>query len=165
LCVCVSYLISLFQTFYGRTRIAMDMHKYVSTWLSFWHSYKNMSERIWKTYFDSIFGPMFHDMFPGSKVFNEPKLRLITLHFQQVMLAYPKFKKELDTALADDTIPARRKVHLQNFKDLCDFFIPAVHADVNVLCLCSSLFWWICSTLFIIHDMEICYVRLRTQWL
>jgi hypothetical protein len=105
------------------------MKQYASMWLSVWHTYKNMMERIWKTWLGPVFGPVYHDLFPKDKLFYKPKLRLITTYFHMLMLAYGGqrgFRKELDDAITDDRTTINRRAILQNIKDLFEFFIPTV---------------------------------------
>ena len=109
----------------------MRMKVYCGATMSFWHSYKKMSEKVWKLGLLDYFGPIFHEICPANKLKVKPPLRIITTFFFYLMFAYPHFKSDLLEAISTQKLPQSRRTHLQNLQDLCEFFIPVV-SDVLV---------------------------------
>ena len=90
------------------------------------HIYKMATTCVWRLFGADFLGPLFHQMFPNSKYPNNPRLVLAARILSMVRLAYPRFKPELDQAIAREAKSRHEKAHLQNLKDLCEWFIPKV---------------------------------------
>ena len=76
------------------------MRQYLSCNLAFWHSYKQAVKMICKYFANTIWGPLWHRMYPGSK-FNvcTPSPQEGSMHIVYMARAYPKFKDELENAI------------------------------------------------------------------
>jgi hypothetical protein len=76
---------------------------------------------------NDFIAPMFHFMFP-TREYSVKKQRHTAnmVYLSYIRLAYPSFKDQLNTALADQTMDPRKKVLLKNLQSLCEYFIPAV---------------------------------------
>ena len=102
------------------------MRKYLN--LAYWHTYKQAVKMIWKYFANTIWAPLWHRMYPGSK-FNvcNPSPQEASMHIVYMARAYPRFKDELENAIASDGLKDASKSMLLNIQFLCEFAIPAVH--------------------------------------
>ena len=98
--------------------------------LAYWHTYKQAVKMIWKYFADTIWGPLWHRMYPGSK-FNvcHPSPQEGSMHL--MARAYPKFMDELENAIAREGLKEASKAMLLNFQFLCEFAIPAAHSRMS----------------------------------
>jgi hypothetical protein len=55
--------------------------------LGFWHTYKELALLTWKYGLKILFGPIFHQLHPDSKVFLKPKLGHLETFFTWIFLA------------------------------------------------------------------------------
>lgn len=116
-----------------------SMRPWLHCSLGLWHLYKCMNSWVWRTHVYEWLGPMYHYLWPKSKVRAGPAgvhLFPCAQHFTRIRLAYPSFKGDLDAALAHVPAHSARRVHLVNLQNLCEVYIPIVSqshlSDVSV---------------------------------
>lgn len=121
---------------YDPSGVGRGMRKWAVVTLGTWHPYKQANTLIWHHWAARVFAPLFHDLIPQSKFHLSARLVSITAHLSYVRLAYPMFKAELTEAINFCTDKGNRIVelsHLQDLKNLCEFFIPVVSASISVI--------------------------------
>ena len=107
--------------------------------LPFWHSFKKLSECIWRNnyYYHAILVPLMDYLNPGQPVPLNMNLTQISTLFTRVRLSYPRWKHKLDQMIEQletsnqSKSPSSLKPiylnHLYNIKDLVTFFISFTH--------------------------------------
>ena len=112
---------------YDRSGGGVVLRRYTGLSLAWWHSYKWCTKLVMKVFADDFIAPMFHFLFPGRE-FNVDKSRHtanVTI-LSYIRLAYPSFKEQLTSTLADPSLSLRGKTLLTNLQSLCEYFIPTV---------------------------------------
>ena len=112
---------------YDKSSGGSELRKYLSCNLAYWHSFKLATKMIWKGFANSIWARLWHRMYPGSK-FNviNPSPQEAAMHMVYMARAYPGFKVDLESAIAEGSADEAGKAMLLNIQFLCEFAIPAV---------------------------------------
>ena len=116
------------------------MKSWFSVCLGTWHPYKQANIVVWTTWVQRWIGPLYHEICPAGNVPKKPKLIVASTFFTYMRLAYPKFRGQLEGALArhqnnqnDPEIYAA----LLDLHQLFEFFIPVVF---DLSCVFAHLF-------------------------
>jgi hypothetical protein len=106
--------------------------------MEIWHTLKMAYHLVYRHWAMEFFAPLFHHSVPGHEFFPEPN-RLIRIQrvFANLRLAYGQtsVKEAFKAALHVDEDSARtgQQQLLQNLKDICEYFIPAVSESACVV--------------------------------
>ena len=103
-----------------------EFAKYNSVNLAWWHNYKHASLLIWRRFAPTIFGPLWHTLYPNSIFPIKPsRLTGVTTHLMYLFYAYPKIKAKLDE-LANQDLAPRFDALRADLVFLFEFAIPVV---------------------------------------
>jgi hypothetical protein len=126
------------QFIWDKSGVGATFRPWLCVTLGSWHVYKQATIVLWQHGLQRWFAPMFHFLFPNCKLF-QGKIRLskaVTL-LSYVRLAYPRFRKSLESAIAalEDKPDGKFVValsNLKNLKEIMEYMIPVVSAhDVS----------------------------------
>ena len=112
---------------YDRSDVGVIMRKHVYVNLALWHTYKHACMKLWSMYSQYLMAGLFHCFFPSGIFLKKPSFTLVATLLTIIRLAYPRFRDQLNAAIAaaDDMGPSF--ILLSNIKALCCTFIPMVH--------------------------------------
>jgi hypothetical protein len=122
------YVLTL-QMFYDTSGCGIPVRKWMIASLGLWHPYKQATLCVWSLGAHTFFAPFYHCLIPGATFFKKPKLVTVVYLLTTARLAYPKFKTQLEAAIASHNTKPVEKKHLLNLQALFEFFIPAVNGD------------------------------------
>ena len=113
----------------------VKLRTYASVGLAWWHSYKHGVGSIWKAYANTIWAPLWQRLYPGSLFYAKPRSpQEGSMHLVYMGDAYPFFRTQLKTALANPDVSPSGKAMLHNIQFLCEYAIPVVeHCTRNVI--------------------------------
>ena len=117
---------------YDSSGCGINLRKYVSLSLAWWHNYKWATKQIIRVFGSDIVVPLHHHLFPD-RTFSIDKIPLTSqaTYLTYIRLAYPKFRQTLTNALQRDGLTRNQRSILTNLEDVCQFFIP-------VVCICLT---------------------------
>jgi len=121
------YIVKHFpQMMYSPCGSGAFMRKYMVLQLGLWHSYKMAHELLYRHFALELFAPLFHSQIPSSEF--RPKTRLVHMErtFTCLRLAWHNCSDYFKECMESKRTAPHQKDVLQNIKDLCNFFIPAV---------------------------------------
>ena len=112
---------------YDRSNAGLPLQRFMGVSLAWWHNYKWATRRILIVFALDFIAPMFHFLFPARE-FSMMKTSHTagTTLLSYIRLAYPAFRQQLQSALANPVLNVRQKTLLTNLMHLCEFFIPVV---------------------------------------
>ena len=84
--------------------------------LGTWHTYKELNLLTWKFGLRILFGPVYHAIYPTSKIFFKPKLGHLETFFTWITIAFTKedLREKLERSIEDSE--GQQKIILTNFK-------------------------------------------------
>jgi hypothetical protein len=99
-----------------------EMESFLMPVLGFWHTFKTVSNWIWRQFAPTFIAPLFHRLHPRSKFWPmSTKLVTQTFFFTIIRLAYPSFRKDLQEAIQSTPRRTHAFTHLVNMKAMvCD---------------------------------------------
>jgi hypothetical protein len=103
------------------------LRTYNSCTLAWWHTYKHSAIDIWVKYSNTVFGPMWHELYPDAIFFRgKTPLPGLIMHLLYVMYSYPKWKDNLRLALLKESVDEKHRVFLKDLEFLVEYAIPQV---------------------------------------
>ena len=116
---------------YDYSGAGAKLRKYTFCSLAWWHSYKWATKELIRVFTSDFIAPLFHHLWP-QREFNAKKIShpANTTYLTYIRLAYPRFRNDLEAAVAQPGQNARQKALLTNLTDLCQFFIPVVRHNI-----------------------------------
>jgi hypothetical protein len=121
---------------YDNSNSGLQLRKYASLSLAWWHSYKWVSKQLFKVFSSDFIAPYYHHLFP-TQAFHVDKLSLsgVSTYTTYMRLAYPGFRSMLSEALKTTNLSFRQKTLLRNLQDMFECYIPVVH-NINLCNRC-----------------------------
>jgi hypothetical protein len=115
------------QMMYDLSGGGAKFRRYASVNLAWWHNYKHAVAKIWTRFANTIWAPLWHRLYPGSKFPAKAQgPQEASMHLVYFARAYPMFRGELNDALLDTSISRPGKIMLQNIQFLAEYAIPVV---------------------------------------
>ena len=116
------------QMMYINTPTAVLLRQYCSVNLAWWHTFKHMCNAVWRAFANTLFAPMWHDLYPGSKFYPTAHSPLDqVVHFCHLMTAYPNFRDTLHQLAAMPGLTPASATAAKNLVFLFEFALPTVH--------------------------------------
>jgi hypothetical protein len=127
------------QMMYDLSGGGAKFRMYTSVNLAWWHSYKHAVAKIWKAFANTIWAPLWHRLYPGSKFPAKAQgPQEASMHLLYMSRAYPMFRGALEEALLDPAVKAPGKAMLRNIQFLLEYAIPVVSQ-------CDSVYIYLCD--------------------
>lgn len=94
--------------------------------MGLWHILKQLQLEVWKLGSRFLFGPLFHNLFPGQAFNVKPRHIFLTWIMSVVRLAHRQFSDQIVHTLQHYAMDPKTIRYLENVRLILEYFIPVV---------------------------------------
>jgi hypothetical protein len=126
---------------YDQSDGGLRFRKFCTVSLGWWHTYKHVALKIWDTFAETIWAPLFHFLYPGVKFFRKSKaLTHVLALYQCCMEGYKDICQPLRELAEDPAVSTSVKMAIRELLFVFDFALPVVTLTL-LSCFRSDVVW------------------------